>query len=105
MSETKTLDVLPEEGDVETITRKRIRHECEECGEPAHWRVTYLLEGTRGNPASAAYGKDDCSWCSDLDSFVCKEHRTWAAPDGYVPCSHFPATEQFAHMFLEWIPQ
>lgn len=97
----ETLDTIPGEGEEQVIRRVRCRHECHECGEPAHFKQTYLLEGTRRNPASSAYGRDDCSWCEDEAVYICKEHK---APDlpGYVMCGTFPATERFAHMFLYW---
>ena len=98
---TETLDVLPGEGEEKTVRSIRCRHECDECGEVAHFKKTYLLDNARRNPASSAYGRDDCSWCSDKDVYLCKECK---APriDGYGECSTFPAVERFAHMFLYW---
>lgn len=96
-----TLDVLPGEGDEKTVRSIRCRHDCCECGEPAHFKHSYLLDGTRNNPASSAYGMDDCSWCSDKDEFTCKTCRK-STIDGYKWCSTFPASERFAHMFLYW---
>ncbi len=98
----KTLDVLPGEGDVKSMIRTRIR--CEECGEPAHYRHTYLLPNARSNPASSAYRRDDCSWCEDHAVFTC---RTCQRPqvDGYKWCSTFRANARYAHMFLEWTEQ
>lgn len=99
----ETLKTLPGEGAVETVVKTRTRHECEVCGEPAHYKHTFLLEGARRNPASSAYGRDDCSWCEDESRFVCAEHKNERrAPDGYSWCSSFAATERFAHMFLYW---
>ena len=105
MNEVKTLDTLPGEGDVQTITRRRVRETCCECDEPAHYKVAFLLDGARSNPASTAYGQDDCTWCEDDSRFACREHRREVQrhpPAGYVECSTFPATERFAHMFLRW---
>ena len=100
---SETLETLPGEGETQTVVRTRIRHECDVCGESAHYKHTYLLDGARRNPASSAYGKDDCSWCEDESRFVCVEHKNdRSAPDGYSWCSTFPATERFAHMFLYW---
>ena len=97
----ETLDVLPGEGEEQVIRRVRYRRECHECGEPAHFKQTYLLNGARSNPSSSAYRKDDCSWCEDEAVFLCKECK---APrlEGYEQCSTFPAVERFAHMFLYW---
>ena len=100
---SETLEILPGEGETQTVVRTRIRHECYVCGEPAHYKHTYLLDGARRNPASSAYGKDDCSWCEDESRFVCTEHKNErSAPEGYSWCSTFSATERFAHMFLYW---
>ena len=51
--------------------QKRVRRECEACGEPATKCLTFLLKGDRRNPASSAYGRDDCSRCSDAERFAC----------------------------------
>lgn len=99
----ETLDVLPGEGETETITRTRLRHECDVCGEPAHFKHTFLLDGARNNPASKAYRKDDCSWCEDESRFACKEHRhDKTAPEGHEWCATFAAVERFSHLFLYW---
>lgn len=98
-----TLDILPGEGKVETETYQWERHLCNECGEPAHYKCTFLYEGYRTNRASSAYGHDDCSWCVDEYAFACEKHRVEVRdnpPDGMVECSVFPASERFAHMFL-----
>ena len=99
-----TLDTLPNEGKRTTVTKTTVmcRHECEICGEAAHYKHTYLLEGNpRRNPASRAYGRDDCSWCEDTCKYVCKEHlKDRTPPDGYEFCSTFPASSRFAHLFL-----
>lgn len=99
---TETLDLLPGEGEEKTVFSERTRHECAECGDPAHFKHSYLLSGNaRGNPASSAYGKDDCSWCSDHEEFTCKTCKR-PSVEGYSWCSTFPAIKQFAHMFLYW---
>ena len=105
MREIQTLEVLPGEGDVQTITRRRVREVCRECDEPAHYKVSFLLNGYRNNPASTAYGRDDCSWCEDDHCFACREHKDEVRrhpPNGYCGASTYPATERFAHMFLRW---
>jgi hypothetical protein len=100
--------VLPGEGDTEVIERTRVRIECENCGEPADQRHTYLVPNARRNPQSSAYGQDDCSWCSDHEVFSCKKCRDaeWRGHepkvDGYEWCSTFSVGERFAHMFLRW---
>jgi len=93
---------LDGEGDIRTTTHVHRRIECEECGEPAHYKYSFLFEGMRSNPASSAYGCDDCSWCSDVDVFTCKGcHPT--VPNGCVNTpSRYTMGERFAHMFLEW---
>ena len=99
----KTLDLLPGQGDVKTTTQKRVRRICDICGEDAHYKHTWLLKGTRSNPASKAYGRDDCTWCEDDCTFTCRECKNKARPpEGYVTCSIFSAVERFAHMFLYW---
>lgn len=100
----ETLDVLPGENDEHTVTSRRVRRECDNCGEPAHYRDTYLLPNYRRNPASSAYGHDDCSYCVDAEAFRCRTCKEQdVAPRGYVDCSTFPATAGFAHMFLVWV--
>ena len=95
------LEILPGQGDMEVVKRVRRRRCCDECGEDAVYRHSYLLDGSRRNPASSAYGKDDCSWCSDEDRYTCKDCKR-PSIDGYGWCATFPATGRFAHMFLEW---
>lgn len=103
MSTIGTMSVLPNEGKVVHIERTYHRRECDECAEPAHFKVTFLLDNARRNPASSAYGRDDCSWCEDDVAYACHEHkdRVRLEPrDGYIRNSVFPATECFAHLFL-----
>ena len=98
-----TLDKLPGEGEIKTITRKQMRQVCENCGEPAHYKHAYLLKNYRGNPASKAYGRDDCTWCSDVNVFVCHECKP-ETPEGCDDgATTFPASERFKHMFLYWM--
>lgn len=93
--------VLPGEGDQKVVTYKRYRISCEECGEVAHFKHTYLLEGTRRNPRSSAFGKDDCSWCEDQRRYTCKECKR-PTVEGHEWCSTFEAGERFKHLFLKW---
>lgn len=74
--------------------------ECEQCGEAATKKYTYLLEGNaRANPASSAYGEDDCSWCSDHEEFGCDSCKV-PQVDGYSLCSIFTKNNRFSHMFV-----
>jgi len=99
----ETLEILPGEGEVKTIVKTRLRRECDICGEPAHYKHTFLVHNARNQPASSAYRRDDCTWCQDAESFVCAEHeKERRAPDGMSWCSTFRATEQLAHLFLYW---
>ena len=98
-----TLEILPGEGTVEIKSRIRSRIKCEICGNPAHFKHTFLLENARNNPQSTAFGRDNCGWCEDSKQFVCRAHEKYqTAPDGQFLCATFPATKQFAHLFLYW---
>lgn len=95
------------EGETRTVVRTRVRVGCGQCSERAVKRHSYLLPGARRNRASAAYGKDDISWCSDHEEFTCAACPQPEA-DGYEWCSTFsvaPGKHQFAHMFLRWTEQ
>lgn len=92
---------LPGEGDIQIVKRTRVRIECDECGEPATKRHTYMLPNYRSNPASSGYRRDDCTYCSDAERFTCndcKEPRL----DGYGWGATFTASARNAHMFLRW---
>jgi hypothetical protein len=98
-----TLDLLPGEGEIKTTTRRHVRRTCCVCGEPAHYKKTFLYENYRSNPASSAYRHDDCSYCEDACAFVCREHlRADVKPERMEECSTFPASARFAHMLLHW---
>ena len=96
----------------EIITEKKIVrwHECQVCGLPAAWRISYLASGNcRVNPASKAYGRDDCSWSSDSEAFACKKHEQQVGsnpPTGMSWCSSFPL-KNFKQMgfYLETIKE
>ncbi len=99
---------LPNEGEVKIIRKTKVRCCCDECGEYATKKHTFLLDNARSNPASSAYRHDDCSWCSDTEAFACDdcaEKMRRNPPDGYGWCGTFSVTPeklQFAHMFLKW---
>lgn len=97
---------LEDVGATRTRTEVLIREACEECGEDATRRITFLLEDARRNPASSGYRRDDCSWCSDSASFACDEHERkvkQAPPDGMSWCATFQCNDTFAHMFMRWV--
>ncbi len=97
------LELLPGEGDTKTVVSTRVRIECDECGAPAKYKHTFLLENARRNPASSAYGHDDCSYCEDGCLYVCEDHKNLkTAPPGQSWCATFTAVPKFAHMFLRW---
>ena len=103
---------LKGEGETKTVVKTRTRWECDSCGEPATKKHTYLDDGPSGaryNPASSAYGRDDCTWYSDYDQYLCDkcDRRDYEddVPDGYHWCSTFKICERFAHMFLQWDEQ
>lgn len=107
----ETLDTLPGEGVSTTtrvaLTRTCVRAGCDICGEPAHFRFTYLFgPNPRTNPASSAYHRDDCSFCEDAHAFGCREHQNayrQLAPENMEWCSTFPATERWKHLFLSMV--
>jgi len=91
----------PAIGTTRTITQRLTAHECYECGEPATQRHTFLLENAHRNAASAAYGKDDVSWCADEEVFTCEEHGKLALRRADW-CATFSAA-RFPHMFQCWL--
>ena len=87
-------------GDIETKTYIWRWRECEACGKPAAYLITFLLDGARHNPASKGYGKNDVSWCSDYEIYACKVHKAESernAPWGYGRCSAF-LLAKFKHL-------
>lgn len=92
-------------GQTRTIKQRYSRRRCKYCEELATHKLTFLLPNARNNPASSAYGKDDCSWCSDEAVFVCDEHekdnRKIARELGMGWCASFDY-ERFKHMFEYW---
>jgi hypothetical protein len=104
-----TMDTLPHEGETRIVTEVLTRVACSVCGEPAHFRHTYVLPGARSNPASKGYRMDDISWCADAEQFSCRDPQHFrdmqksGMVDGrpYDWCATFPAIERFAHMFIQ----
>lgn len=86
--------------EMKLILKSRVAHECA-CGELATKQHTYLLPNPRSNPQSKGYRRDDISWCSDHEEFVCD---TCPRPDvgGYEWCATFGANK-FPHLFLTWV--
>ncbi len=89
-----------------TIKQTLKRRECDMCiGKPATHQLTFLLPNARSNPASSAYGRDDCSWCSDEKLFACDECEKdkWniAEKIGMKWCSDF-SYKNFKHLFEYW---
>jgi hypothetical protein len=98
------------EGTTKIIKKTWTRKECEECGDPASKRHTYLLQNCRNNPRSSAYGRDDCSWSSDYEVFSCEVHsenlRSKGCPDGMSWCATFTwRSDEASHMFYSWEEQ
>lgn len=94
----------PLKGEGDTRTQTRVRRTCSVCGELATRRITYLLDGARSNPASAAYHHDDCTWCSDDEDFACEAHKRQVEnnpPPGMSWCSTFDG-ERMPRLLLYW---
>lgn len=100
---------LPGEGDVQIITRTRVRRVCDNCGAVATKRLTFCYINGRSNPASSMYRRDDCTYCADAEAFSCEEcepkiERGWR-PDGMEWGATFTASERNASMFLQWVEE
>jgi hypothetical protein len=101
--EIKTVDAFADEGKERTRTERLARRACDYCGEPAHHRYTFLYHNFRSNPRSKAYGRDDCSYCCDVEVFTCRECKP-QTPDGCDSgAGCFYATEMNKHHFLNWV--
>lgn len=73
-------------GEVKIIKQIVRWRECDECGLPASFRITFLV--------------DDCPWCSDAEAYACKRHERAvraSPPDGMTWRATFPLTK-FKHM-------
>ena len=105
MSTETEVPLLKGEGEVRITKERCYRRICGQCDEPATHRLSFLLDGARRNPASKAYGRDDCSWCSDEDRYSCKSHVEdvrRAPPEGMGWCSTFDCVKLYPHMLLYW---
>jgi hypothetical protein len=100
--------LLPGEG--ETRTQVRVRRECDQCGEPATARLGFLLENYRRNPASKAFGRDDCSHITDAEAFICaREECEYHVLSEYQRKGYADSVSRWtldlqrnAHLFLTW---
>lgn len=100
---------MTEEGDVRIVVERYERRKCDECDELAVFKFTWLLEGFRHNPASTGYGRDDCTYCSDLDAYRCRKcapSNDWLPdPDGYLAsgrAEYLPDKSHSRRLFMEW---
>lgn len=98
----------PISGEIRTKTEQYKRKGCDYCGEPATKQFWFLLENFRRNPASKAYGRDDCSWCCDLEVNSCANPECVSemrrAPDGYFHgCTEVTLGDGNAHLFHRWV--
>lgn len=98
--------LLKGEGDKQFIVKERVRHECDNCGEPATKKHSFCYVNGRRNPASSMYGQDDCTYCSDAHAFSCdeceKDVKRVTCPDGMEWGATFEIGGRFNHMFLYW---
>jgi len=93
---------------VEVRIQKKVKRCCEWCDAKATKKLCFLTPNYRNNPASSAYGRDDCSWCSDYEAYTCdkveciseaKDHK----PEGFIDAAVFHITsERFKHMAYAW---
>lgn len=106
MSEQEATDeiaLLPGEGDEKVERYIRTRHECEQCGDPATKRHTYLLPNARSNPRSQGYRGDDISRCEDREPvYGCDQHHRRPEVDGYEWCGTYTLSQGNHHLFLYW---
>lgn len=97
---------LKGEGDVKVSIETRVRRGCDNCGEAATKKHTYCFVNGRSNPASSMYRRDDCTYCSDAESFSCdachNEVKRACCPDGMSWTSTFSISPAFGHLFLYW---
>lgn len=93
-------------GDIKTTVEQLVEHECLVCEKPAEYQLTFLLPNARTNPDSAAYGKDDASWCSDHSEYACEDHKQVVRSNTESTrkmewCSTFPRVG-YPHLFTQW---
>lgn len=108
MSTETEVPLLKGEGEVRITKEIRRRHGCEECGEPATHKHTYLLVDARRNPQSKGYRKDDLTWCEDDARYACEEHMVLVRRQPHERgtamewCATFDAAKLYPHMLLYW---
>lgn len=96
---------LSGEGKTIIVKKTKVREICSICSSPADYRITWLYEHYRMNPRSSAYGKDDCSRCSDKEAFACSEHRSTVEYHTPLGCDRGTTIfdlQRFPHMGLYW---
>ncbi len=99
-SELAALLADEQKPNIEIVKRTLGRRQCEECGAEATLKHTFLLPNPRNNPASSAYGRDDCTWCSDNQMFLCDDCKR-PEIDGYEWCATFNA-DKMPTLFKQW---
>lgn len=101
-TETEEYVPLKGEGDVQYVKRTRCRRDCDVCGEPADYKRGLSLINARNNPASSGYGKDDISWCTDGEKYLCEAHKMeFLAPTGYTNAGLWTLST-YPHLGLYW---
>lgn len=94
------------EGDIKVVIKRRVRRDCDNCGEPAMKEINYCYVNGRRNPASSMYGRDDCTYCSDAKAYACeaceRQVQRVCCPDGMGWSSTFTCNDRNAHRFLYW---
>lgn len=97
---------MPRPGERRTTTEEYRRRECYNCGEPATIRHGFLFHDYRRNPASTAFGRNDCSYCTDAERYACGacDRTVRCPPRGMEWASstlHKPTLND--HLFHEWV--
>lgn len=108
-AETKKVDSyapIRGEGEIKLVVKKRVRRDCDNCGEPATKEINYCYVNGRSNPASSMYRRDDCSYCSDANAYSCDECERdverVCCPEGMKWASTFTCNDRHTHRLLYW---